>query len=167
MIKTKIFKIISPFWKKLLLASVLSGTSLFMAVGLLAASSWLISMASTRPPILTLQVAIVAVRFFGLGRGVFRYASRLVEHDAAFRIQGELRQGLYRSIERFTPTTFAGLKRGQLLRQNMWNINYRLPTAIRGSCNRCNICNLNNYYFICINILICSSGLSPSLRSAL
>jgi hypothetical protein len=35
MIKTKIFKIISPFWKKLLLASVLSGTSLFMAVGLL------------------------------------------------------------------------------------------------------------------------------------
>jgi thiol reductant ABC exporter CydC subunit len=119
MIKTKIFKIISPFWKKLLLASVLSGTSLFMAVGLLAASSWLISMASTRPPILTLQVAIVAVRFFGLGRGVFRYTSRLVEHDAALRIQGELRQALYRSIERFTPTTFAGLKRGQLLRQSV------------------------------------------------
>ena len=119
MIKTKIFQIISPFWKKLLLASVLSGTSLFMAVGLLTASSWLISMASTRPPILTLQVAIVAVRFFGLGRGVFRYASRLVEHDAALRIQGELRQGLYRSIERFTPTTFAGLKRGQLLRQSV------------------------------------------------
>jgi thiol reductant ABC exporter CydC subunit len=119
MIKTKIFKIISPFWKKLLLAAVLSGTSLLMAVGLLAASSWLISMASTRPPILTLQVAIVAVRFFGLGRGVFRYASRLVEHDAALRIQGELRQGLYRSIQRFTPTTFAGLKRGQLLRQSV------------------------------------------------
>lgn len=119
MIKNKIFRIFSPFWKKILLAAVLSGTSLIMATGLLAASSWLISMASTRPPILTLQVAIVAVRFFGLGRGVFRYTGRLVEHDAALRIQGELRQNLYRSIERFTPTTFAGLKRGQLLRQSV------------------------------------------------
>ena len=112
-------KTIKPFRKKLLLAASLSGASLFMAVGLLAASAWLISMASTRPPILTLQVAIVAVRFFGLGRGVFRYASRLLEHDAALAIQSAIRQELYKSLERFTPKKFANLRRGQLLRQSV------------------------------------------------
>ena len=89
---SRLLKIITPFRMKLLLAASLSGASLFMAIGLLAASAWLISMASTRPPILTLQVAIVAVRFFGLGRGVFRYASRLLEHDAALGIQSVIRQ---------------------------------------------------------------------------
>ena len=105
--QSQLLKVIKPFHRKLLLAGVLSGTSLFMAVGLLAASAWLISMASTRPPILTLQVAIVAVRFFGLGRGVFRYASRLLEHDAALAIQGAIRQELYKQLERFTHTQFA------------------------------------------------------------
>ena len=37
------------------------------------------------PPVLTLMVAIVAVRTFGLGKGVLRYAERLVSHDAALR----------------------------------------------------------------------------------
>jgi thiol reductant ABC exporter CydC subunit len=117
--KSQLLQVIKPFQTKLLLAGLLSGTSLFMAVGLLAASAWLISMASTRPPILTLQVAIVAVRFFGLGRGVFRYASRLLEHDAALAIQGAIRQELYKNLEKFTPSQFANLKRGQLLRQSV------------------------------------------------
>jgi ABC-type transport system involved in cytochrome bd biosynthesis fused ATPase/permease subunit len=116
---SQLLKVIKPFQSKLLLSGILSGSSLFMAVGLLAASAWLISMASTRPPILTLQVAIVAVRFFGLGRGVFRYGSRLLEHDAALAIQGAIRQELYKHLERFTPTQFANLKRGQLLRQSV------------------------------------------------
>jgi thiol reductant ABC exporter CydC subunit len=119
MFNSQLLKVIRPFYRKLLLAGVLSGTSLFMAVGLLAASAWLISMASTRPPILTLQVAIVAVRFFGLGRGVFRYASRLLEHNAALAIQGAMRQELYKHLERFTPIQFVSLKRGQLLRQSV------------------------------------------------
>ena len=117
--KSRLLKVIKPFQRKLLLAGILSGSSLFMAVGLLAASAWLISMASTRPPILTLQVAIVAVRFFGLGRGVSRYGSRLLEHDAALAVQGAIRQELYKHLERFTPTQFANLKRGQLLRQSV------------------------------------------------
>ena len=119
LLHSNLVKTIKPFRKKLLLAASLSGASLFMAVGLLAASAWLISMASTRPPILTLQVAIVAVRFFGLGRGVFRYASRLLEHDAALAIQSAIRQELYKSLERFTPKHFANLRRGQLLRQSV------------------------------------------------
>lgn len=71
--------------KKYLLAALLGGLSLAMASALLATSAWLLSMASLRPPILTLQVAVVSVRFFGLGRGVLRYLERLVSHDAAFK----------------------------------------------------------------------------------
>ena len=33
-------------------------------------------------------MAIVAVQFFGLSRGLFRYGERLVGHDAAFRLPG-------------------------------------------------------------------------------
>jgi ABC-type transport system involved in cytochrome bd biosynthesis fused ATPase/permease subunit len=61
-----------------------------MSIGLLAASAWLISMASTRPPILVLEVAIVSVRFFGLGRGVIRYFARIREHEAALNIQTKI-----------------------------------------------------------------------------
>lgn len=58
-------------------------------------------------------------KIFGLGRGVFRYASRLLEHDAALSIQSAIRQELYKSLERFTPKQFANLRRGQLLRQSV------------------------------------------------
>jgi hypothetical protein len=37
--QSQLLKVIKPFHRKLLLAGVLSGTSLFMAVGLLAASA--------------------------------------------------------------------------------------------------------------------------------
>ena len=56
-------------------------------VALTATSAWLISAAALQPPVLTLMVAIVAVRAFGLGKGVLRYAERLVSHDAALRVR--------------------------------------------------------------------------------
>ena len=78
-----------PEWGRLGLAALLGALAIGCAVALLATSAWLISEASLRPPILTLEVAFVAVRAFGLGRGVFRYSERLVGHDDASR-QGEL-----------------------------------------------------------------------------
>ena len=80
---------------RFLFAALLGGVSLSMAVGLLAASAWLISMASTQPPILTLQVAVVSVRFFGLGRGVFRYGERIYGHDAILRAATLLQLQIY------------------------------------------------------------------------
>ena len=55
-------------------------------MALTATSAWLISAAALQPPVLTLMVAIVAVRAFGLAKGVFRYAERLASHDAALRV---------------------------------------------------------------------------------
>ncbi|HLT10477.1 MAG TPA: thiol reductant ABC exporter subunit CydC [Micromonosporaceae bacterium] len=70
------------------------------AIGLMAASAWLISRAALHPPVLYLMVAIVSVRAFGIGRGVLRYLERLAGHDAAYRVMGELRARTYEGIER-------------------------------------------------------------------
>lgn len=110
------------YWRQLALAAFLSGLSLTAAVGLLASSAWLISMASTRPPILVLEVAIVGVRFFGLSRGVFKYTSRIIEHDAALKIQTFLRIKIYDNLSNLAPNSFTKLKRGNLLSQIVGDI---------------------------------------------
>ena len=57
---------------RLALAVVLGALASGAAVGLTATAAWLISRASQHPPVLHLMVAIVAVRAFGLARGVLR-----------------------------------------------------------------------------------------------
>ena len=79
------------------------------AIGLMATSAWLISRAAEHPPVLDLMVAIVAVRAFGLGRAVLRYTERLVGHDAALRVLGDLRSRSYATLSRLAP---AGLRAG-------------------------------------------------------
>ncbi len=112
-----ILKIFSSEAKVMVGAVVLAGCSLGTAVGLLATSAWLISMASTRPPVLVLEVAIVSVRFFGLSRGFFKYSSRLLEHNGALRIQTDLRVKIYERFSRLLPSQYAALHRGNLLSQ--------------------------------------------------
>ncbi len=109
--------LLKPYLINLAFGSILGGLSLAAAVGLLASSAWLISMASTRPPILVLEVAIVGVRFFGLSRGLFRYAGRIVEHDAALQIQTSLRISVYEKLAKFLPQHFSAIRRGNLLSQ--------------------------------------------------
>ncbi|WP_426503465.1 thiol reductant ABC exporter subunit CydC [Dactylosporangium sp. McL0621] len=84
------------------------------AVGLMATSAWLISRAAVHPPVLHLMVAIVAVRAFGIGRGVLRYAERIAGHDGALRVLGELRVRVFRRLERLAPAGLAGFRRGDL-----------------------------------------------------
>lgn len=112
-----LIKLLRPDIRQLALGGLLGGLSLGAAVGLLAASAWLISMASTRPPILVLQVAIVLVRFFGLSRGTLKYAARIVEHDAALKIQTSLRIRVYEKISNLLPFQFSKLSSGNLLSQ--------------------------------------------------
>ena len=96
---------------------LLSAASLFSALGLLATSGWLISEASTRPPVLTLEVAIVAVRTFGLSRGVLKYTSRIIEHDTALSIQSDLRSRIYLNIKALSWLSFSSLRRGQFMQK--------------------------------------------------
>jgi ATP-binding cassette subfamily C protein CydCD len=99
-------------------AGVLLGAlALGSAIALTATAAWLIATAAGHPPILTLSVAVVAVRAFGLAKGVLRYAERLVSHDAAFRLAGRLRVGLWRSLVRIGPARTATLRRTDGLRR--------------------------------------------------
>ncbi|OLZ69737.1 ABC transporter [Streptomyces amritsarensis] len=95
----------------LLLGSLAVGCS----VGLMAVSGWLISRASEQPPVLYLMVAVTATRAFGMGRAVFRYAERLVSHDAVLRMLADLRVSVYRRLERIAPAGLREHRRGDLL----------------------------------------------------
>ncbi|MFF4169809.1 thiol reductant ABC exporter subunit CydD [Streptomyces sp. NPDC001744] len=100
---------------RMTLALSLGSLALGSAVGLMAVSGWLISRASEQPPVLHLMMAVTATRAFGIGRAVFRYAERLVSHDAVLRMLADLRVSVYRRLERITPAGLRRTGRGDLL----------------------------------------------------
>ncbi|GAA2579476.1 MULTISPECIES: thiol reductant ABC exporter subunit CydD [Streptomyces] len=97
------------------LALLLGSLALGSAVGLMATSGYLISRASQQPPVLYLMVAVTATRAFGIGRAVFRYAERLVSHDAVLRMLADTRVAVYRRLERLAPAGLRRSRRGDLL----------------------------------------------------
>ncbi|AXG78837.1 thiol reductant ABC exporter subunit CydD [Streptomyces paludis] len=100
---------------RFLLALLLGSCALGSAVGLMAVSGWLISRASEQPPVLYLMIAVTATRAFGIGRAVFRYAERVVSHDAVLRMLADLRVSVYRRLERVAPAGLRETRRGDLL----------------------------------------------------
>ncbi|CAM5365746.1 hypothetical protein SMICM304S_07696 [Streptomyces microflavus] len=100
---------------QLALALLLGSLAVGSAVGLMAVSGWLISRASEQPPVLYLMMAVTATRAFGIGRAVFRYAERLVSHDAVLKLLAELRVAVYRGLERVAPAGLRTVRRGDLL----------------------------------------------------
>ncbi|WP_031154609.1 thiol reductant ABC exporter subunit CydD [Streptomyces xanthophaeus] len=97
------------------LGLLLGALAVGCSVGLMAVSGWLISRASEQPPVLYLMVAVTATRAFGMGRAVFRYAERLVSHDAVLRMLADLRVAVYRRLERIAPAGLREHRRGDLL----------------------------------------------------
>jgi ATP-binding cassette subfamily C protein CydC len=96
--------------------AVLAGAgSLGSAVALAAVSAWLIARASQMPSVAVLSVAAVAVRTFGISRGVLRYVERLNSHDVALRGMATLRTRLYAGLAAGPPATLVRLRRGDLL----------------------------------------------------
>ncbi|MFD9073514.1 thiol reductant ABC exporter subunit CydD [Streptomyces lasiicapitis] len=100
---------------RLALALLLGSLALGSAVGLMATSGWLISRASEQPPVMYLMIAVTATRAFGIGRAVFRYAERLVSHDAVLRMLADTRVAVFRRLERLAPAGLRGTRRGDLL----------------------------------------------------
>ncbi|TYL51532.1 thiol reductant ABC exporter subunit CydD [Nocardioides sp. BGMRC 2183] len=95
-------------------ATILGGLASVCGVALTATAGWLIVQASTHPPVLTLLVAVVSVRAFGIGRPVLRYAERLWSHDAALRLLARRRVAMYDALVPLTPGAL-GRRRGDLL----------------------------------------------------
>ncbi|PRY47873.1 ATP-binding cassette subfamily C protein CydCD [Geodermatophilus tzadiensis] len=85
--------------RRALVRTVAAGTaSAGAGVALTAVSGWLIVRAAEMPPVLTLLVAIVGVRAFGLGRAGLRWGERLAAHDAALRAAADLRVRVWRAL---------------------------------------------------------------------
>ncbi|GGO92826.1 ABC transporter [Nocardioides phosphati] len=95
-------------------ATVVGALASASGVALTATAGWLIVQASTRPAVLTLMVAIVGVRAFGLARPVLRYVERLWSHDAALRLLARRRVEVYDALVPLVPGRF-GRRRGDLL----------------------------------------------------
>jgi ATP-binding cassette subfamily C protein CydC len=85
------------------------------SVALAGTSAWLIVRASQMPPVLSLQVAVVGVRAFGITRGVSRYVERLTAHRVALGGMTNLRVRLYERMAAGSGAGAAAFRRGDVL----------------------------------------------------
>jgi ATP-binding cassette, subfamily C, bacterial CydC len=101
--------------KRLVLPVALGAATVLCGVGLMATAGYLISRAAERPAVLSLTVAIVGVRFFGLARPLARYFERLTSHDLALRALGKARVQMYEAVEPLAPAHLGDQRQGELL----------------------------------------------------
>ncbi|GAB3494421.1 thiol reductant ABC exporter subunit CydC [Flexivirga lutea] len=100
-------------------------------VALTATSGWLIVQASTRPPVLTLMVAIVCVRAFGIGRPVLRYVERIRSHDAALGDLVERRATLFTRLIPLTPARLGRHRRSDVLTAAVHDLDDEVDVQVR------------------------------------
>jgi thiol reductant ABC exporter CydC subunit len=112
-------------------SSLLGACAAAASVGLIVTAAWLISRAAEQPNVAALGLAIVGVRFFGVSRGVFRYAERVTGHDAALRGQADLRVRVYRKLERLAPSGLPAFRSGDLLVRLVDDVDRLQDLAIR------------------------------------
>ena len=115
---------------RFVLSTFLGVLASFSGVALTATAGWLIVKASEHPATLTLLVAIVGVRAFGLGRPVFRYAERLRSHDAALKTLAERRVQVYEAVVPLTPGRL-GKRRGDVLTSIVDDVDAVLDDELR------------------------------------
>ena len=114
-------------------ASILLGSvAVGFGIALMATAGYLISRAAEQPPILSLTVVIVAVRFFGLARPLARYAERLVSHDTALRSLARIRSRFYERIEPLAPGQLAPYRSGDLLARMVGDVDALQSLYVRG-----------------------------------
>jgi len=116
--------------RELALSTVLGALASLSGVALTATAGWLIVQASTMPGVLTLLVAIVGVRTFGLARPVLRYAERLRSHDAALRLLARRRVAVYEAVVPLTPARL-GRRRGDMLASIVDDVDSVLDRELR------------------------------------
>jgi ATP-binding cassette subfamily C protein CydC len=125
----RLLQLALPVKNWMFLATLLGSLTVASGIGLAATSAYLISAAALHPSVAALQVAIVGVRFFGIGRGIFRYLERLVSHKATFRLLANLRVWFYNALEPLLPARIIAneqgteeLRSGDLLRRAVADI---------------------------------------------
>ena len=117
-----LFSVLKPARWSLVLALVFTSLTVFMNVGLLSVSSWLLASAALQPGITYLSLAIVGVRFFGISRAVCRYFERYTSHKMAFQGLYGLRVWFYTYLEPLAPAIFKRWGAGDMLNRIMADI---------------------------------------------
>jgi ATP-binding cassette, subfamily C, bacterial CydCD len=115
----------------LVLPTVVGALASACGVALTATSGWLIVQASTRPAVLTLMVAIVCVRTFGLARPLLRYLERLLSHDTVLGMLARRRADVYDALVPLTPGRL-GPRRGDVLASVVDDVDSVLDRELRG-----------------------------------
>ncbi len=121
-----------PMRGQLALAVAAGAAATGCGVALLAMSGFLLARASQHPSIVAITGAVVAVRAFSVGRGVFRYGERLGTHDAAFRVLADMRVAIYRRLERLAPAGLHAFRSGDLLARLISDVDSSQDLFIRG-----------------------------------
>ncbi len=111
-------------------STLLGALASLSGVALTATAGWLIVQASSHPPALTLMVAIVGVRTFGLARPVLRYVERLRSHDLALRLLARRRVEVYDALVPLVPGRL-GRRRGDLLAAVVDDVDGVVDDALR------------------------------------
>ena len=96
---------------------ILGSSAYISGMGLTITSAWLITMASSQPPLLTLSVSIVMVRFFGIARSVARYFERLSSHKVVFDRLTQLRVQLFEKITSRSVSLVRDFNSGELVKR--------------------------------------------------
>ncbi|WP_345421612.1 ABC transporter transmembrane domain-containing protein, partial [Actinomycetospora chlora] len=100
-------------------------------VALTASAAWLIARAAAQPPILTLSIAVVAVRAFAIARPLLRHLERVAAHgDGLARVVG-WRRGVVAALAHRVPGAVSG-RRGHLLTRVVDDVDVRLDGLVRG-----------------------------------
>jgi len=102
--------------KKDILYSIIFGfLAGITAVGLFAASGYLISKSALAPPFYTLIILTSAVKLLGITKAIARYAERYFSHRATFTILSNLRVSFFSKLEPLAPGIFQKYRSGDLL----------------------------------------------------
>jgi thiol reductant ABC exporter CydC subunit len=121
-----------PWYGELGLGAAAGALTVACGVGLFAASGFLIARASQHPDEVALAVAVVAVRAFGIGRGVFRYLERLTTHDAALRTLAGLRERMWRRLTFVAPAGLGDRRSGDVLTRLVADVDSIQDLLVRG-----------------------------------
>jgi ATP-binding cassette subfamily C protein CydCD len=112
-------------------AVLLGAASWISGVTLTGAAGWLLVRASSRPPVLTLSVAVVLVRASAVARPLLRYLERLVSHRVALSRLGVERATVYADLIPRVPGAVRH-RRGELLTRVVEDVDTQVDGLLRG-----------------------------------
>ena len=127
-----LFRLTRPPWGRLVLSVALGSVAVLAGVGLMTLAGYLISRCAEQPPVLSLSVAIVGVRAFGISRPLARYGHRLVSHDLALRSLAGTRAATVRSLARRLPERSGVHRDGDLLVRLVGDVDAVQDLYLRG-----------------------------------